>query len=242
MQIIPAVDIRRGKCVQLVGGIPGTGKEYGDPVQAALSWEERGADYLHIVDLDAAMGEGDNLEKVAEILANLSIDVQVGGGIRTVDRAFELLSLGVDRIIVGTAAFTKPDILQDLIEKADSGCVMVALDVKGGKIAVEGWKKEKDLDPIDMAKNLEVRGVGGFLFTNVDVEGKMVGLDTETVKDLVKAVNVPIIAAGGVKSIKDVREAKDAGASGIVIGTALYEGEISFEEAMEVAKNEKRRN
>lgn len=236
MLVIPSVDIRKGKCVQLVGGTPGTGKEYGDPVQASLRWEEAGATCIHVVDLDAAMEEGDNLEKVAEILANVSIDVQVSGGIRDVGRGCELLSNGADRIILGTAAFENPEVLRGLIEKTGSESVMVALDVKKGQIAVEGWKEESEKDVIEMAKKFEDMGVGGFLFTNVDVEGQMAGVDPEPIRELVNLVETPVVAAGGVKSIQDVKKAKEAGAAALVIGTALYEKKISLKEAMEVAK------
>lgn len=235
MMVIPAVDILNGKCVQLVGGKPGTGGEYGSPVEAALEWEGRGAPCIHVVDLDAAMSEGDNLGKVAEILANLTIDVQVSGGIRTVDRGCELLGIGADRVILATAAFKNPSIVEELIEKSGSDRVMVALDVKEGQIAVEGWKERAEKDVVRMAKKFEEIRVGGFLFTNVDVEGRMSGLDPEPIKRLVEVVDTPVVAAGGVKSLQDVRKAREAGASALVIGTALYEEKISLEEAMKVA-------
>lgn len=233
--IIPAVDIREGNSVQLVGGKPGTGKEYGDPVEAALSWEGKGASCIHVVDLDAAMGEGENMDKIAEILVNVTIDVQVSGGIRTVERGCEILGNGATRIILGTAAYKDPDILRELVEKSGSDSIMVALDVKEGKIALEGWKKKSEADMTEMAKKFEEIGVGGFLFTNVDVEGRMSGLKPEPIRKLVNLVNVPVIAAGGVKSIEDVEKAKEAGASALVIGTALYEGKVTLKEAMEVS-------
>ncbi len=239
MQVIPAVDIRGGKCVQLVGGKPGTGKEHGDPVRSSLEWQRRGASWLHVVDLDAAMGEGDgNLEKIEEILEKLSIKVQVGGGIRSVDKALKILGLGAERIIMGTAAFKSPDTVREVVERVGSDKLIVALDVRGGKIAVEGWRETSETDPVEMAKNFEDMGVGGFLFTNIDVEGKMTGLDTKVIKRLTGSVSVPVMVAGGVKSISDVRKAREAGASGLVIGTALYEGKISLEKAMEVVTSE----
>ncbi len=236
MLVIPAVDIMESKCVQLVGGKPGTGHEYGDPVKAAMEWEDKGAEYLHVVDLDAAMGSGENFNKIAEILANISIGVQVSGGIRSVDKGCELIGIGADRIILGTAAFKNQEILEELVEKTGSERVLVALDVKNGMIAVEGWKEKADDDVLKIAKKFEEIGVGGFLFTNVDVEGKMSGLDPEPIKELVDFVNVPVVAAGGVKSIEDVKKAKEAGAAALVIGTGLYEGRLTLEKAMEVAR------
>lgn len=239
MLVIPAVDIRKGQCVQLVGGEPDTGGEYGDPLEAALKWQEKGASRIHVVDLDAAMGEGENLEKILEIIENSRVKVQVGGGIRTVEKALKLFEIGADRIIIGTTAFKKPEEFGKILEQANSGNVFVALDVKGGKVAVEGWREKTEKNVVETAKEFEEKGVGGFLFTNVDVEGKLEGLDTKTLQKLVQAVNIPIIAAGGVKSLKDVKKAKKAGASGLVIGTALYEGELSFEKTLEVVKDEK---
>lgn len=234
MIVIPAVDIRGGKCVQLVGGEPGTGNEYGSPVEAALRWEEKGASGLHVVDLDAAMNEGENMEEVAEILANVSLDVQVSGGIRSIEKACELLGIGADRVILGTAAFENPALAADLIEKSGSDSVFVALDVKKGKIAVEGWKERAEEDVTEMAKKFEKMGVGGFLFTNVDVEGQMTGLNPEPIRELVSMLDSPVIAAGGVRSLEDVKKAREAGAAALVIGTALYEEELSLEEVMEV--------
>lgn len=235
MFVIPAVDIKDGKCVQLVGGEPGTGFEYGDPVNAALEWEERGAEFLHLIDLDGAMDEGDNLEKIAEILANVNICVQVGGGIRTIEKACELLGIGADRVILGTAALEDPGLVEDLTEKASRGSVIVALDVKKGKVASEGWKNKTEMEFIDMAKMFEERGAGYILFTNIDVEGKMSGIDPEPIEKIVGSVDIPIIASGGVSSLDDVKRIKKAGASAVVIGTALYEGKLIFEEAVEVA-------
>lgn len=236
MIVIPAVDIKEGRCVQLVEGEPGTGGEYGDPVRASLRWEEKGASCLHLIDLDAAMEEGGNLNKIAEILANVSMEVQVGGGIRNLERGFELLGIGANRVILGTVAFENPEIVRNFVEKAGSDSVMVAMDIKEGKVMVRGWKEELDRDAIEMAEKFEEMDVGSFLFTNVDIEGQMTGLDVESIREITRALEAPVIVAGGVKSLKDVKKAREAGATGLVIGTALYEGKISLEEAMEVAK------
>ncbi len=238
MLVIPAVDIREGKCVQLVGGEPGTGEKYGDPVKAALKWQEKGAKRIHIIDLDAAMNEGENLEIISKIVENTQVDIQVGGGIRTVEKASKLFEIGTKKIIIGTTAFKKPTEFKKIIEQTNPENIYVALDVKEGKVVIEGWKEKTKKDAVKTAKKFEKKGIGGFLFTNVDVEGKLEGLDTQTIQKLVQTVNIPIIAAGGVKSIKDVKKAKRAGAKGLVIGTALYEEKLSFEEALEVVRNE----
>ncbi|KXB00456.1 1-(5-phosphoribosyl)-5-[(5-phosphoribosylamino)methylideneamino] imidazole-4-carboxamide isomerase, partial [candidate division MSBL1 archaeon SCGC-AAA261C02] len=140
MLVIPAVDIKQGRCVQLVEGKTNTGGEYGDPVEATINWEAQGAPYLHVVDLDAAMGEGDNLNKVSEILANVTIGVEVGGGIRSVERGCELIGNGADKIILGTVAMKNPEVLQELIELVGSSRIIIALDARAGKVVVKGWK------------------------------------------------------------------------------------------------------
>lgn len=236
MIVIPAVDIKGGRCVQLVKGEPGTGGEYGDPVRASLRWEGKGASCLHLIDLDAAMEEGENLNKIAEILANVTIEVQVGGGIRNLERGFELLGIGADRVILGTVAFENPEIVREFVEKAGSDSVMIAMDIKEEKVMVKGWREESEKDAIEMAGKFDEMDVGSLLFTNVDIEGQMTGIDVESIKKITRAVETPVIVAGGVKSLEDVKKAREAGATGLVIGTALYEGMISLKEALEVAK------
>lgn len=236
MLVIPSVDIQKGRCVQLVGGDPGSGKEYGDPVQAAVGWVTQGARYLHLIDLDAAMGKGDNFEKVAEVLANVGVGVEVGGGIRTVERASELLGIGADRVILGTVAMRNPGVVRELVGLAGAARIVVALDARGRKVVVEGWRTSTEKYAAPAAKEFEALGVGSILFTNVDAEGRMIGVATDQIRELAKSVSIPIIAAGGVSSLEDVKAAKDAGAAALVVGTALYAGKFTLKEAMEVAK------
>lgn len=234
--VIPAVDILGGCCVQLVGGKAGTGKEYGDPARAAEDWVSRGARYLHLIDLDAAMGKGGNSEKVAEILANVSVGVEVGGGIRSIDRARELLEAGADRVILGTVALRSPEVVRELVDSAGGDKVVVALDARDGKVLVEGWQAATERDVVDAAREFEGMGIGAILFTDVGVEGRMVGMTADATRRLVEAVDIPIIASGGVSSLEDVRAARDSGASALVVGTALYESKFTLKEAMEVAE------
>lgn len=240
MQVIPSVDIMRGRCVQLVGGLPGTGKEYGDPVEVAQRWVAEGANYLHIVDLDAAMGAGDNFKQVAEVLANTRVNAQVGGGIRTIERACEFLGIGADRVILGTAAVKNPELVKGLVELAGGARVVVALDAKAGKVAIEGWRTQTDKSVFGVAKEFERMGVGALLFTSVDVEGKMAGVAVDEIRKLVGAVKIPVLASGGVGSLDDVRVAREAGAAGLIIGMALYEGKFTLKQAMEAAGDEGR--
>lgn len=240
MRVIPAVDIRKGKCVQLVGGDPDTEQDYGDPLEAALEWREKGAERIHVIDLDAAMDEGENLEYIRKIVKNSDLEVQVGGGVRSVEKVENLLNFGVDDVIIGTTAFRSPDVFERILESVEGKNIFVALDAKGGKVVVKGWKESTEKGVLETAKELEDKGVGGFLFTNVDVEGRLEGLDAKMVKNLVQTVDIPVFAAGGVKSIKDIKKAKKAGASGVIVGTAIYEGKLSLEEALEVVKNEEK--
>jgi len=226
--------------VQLVGGMPGTGKEYGDPVEVAQRWVAEGANYLHIIDLDAAMGIGDNFEQVAEVLANARVNAQVGGGIRTIGRACEFLGIGADRVILGTAAVKNPELVKELVELAGGARVVVALDAKVGKVAIEGWRTQTDKSVFGAAKEFERMGVGALLFTSVDVEGKMAGVAVDEIRKLVGAVKIPVLASGGVGSLDDVFMVKEAGAAGLIVGMALYESKFTLKQAMEAGGDEGR--
>jgi phosphoribosylformimino-5-aminoimidazole carboxamide ribotide isomerase len=235
MLVIPSVDIRRGRCVQLVGGRPETEQVYGDPVEAAQRWIAEGARYLHLIDLDAAMGTGDNFNKIAEVLASVDVGVQVGGGIRSVERASELLGIGADRVILSTAAMEEPEVVRDLVELAGGARVMAAVDASSGRVVIRGWTTRTGKSVLEAAREFERMGVGSLLFTNVDVEGKMAGIVAGPIREVVRAVKIPVFAAGGAASIEDVRVAREAGAAGLVIGKALYEGKLTLRQAMEVA-------
>jgi phosphoribosylformimino-5-aminoimidazole carboxamide ribotide isomerase len=236
MLVVPSVDILDGECVQLVGGKPGTGKSYGSPIVAAQRWVKEGASYLHIIDLNAAMGAGDNLDLIRKLLSEVNVKAQVGGGIRSLEKAMNLLRWGADKVIFGTAAIQCPTIVKEAIELVGGERVMVALDVRGGKLSIEGWRTQVEYSIIELAKKFEVMGVGSLLFTNVDVEGKMRGIPTDMIRTILRSVKIPLFVAGGVASLEDVRAVRDAGAAGLVIGRALYEGKIKLKQATEVAK------
>jgi len=236
--VIPSIDILRGRCVQLVEGRPETGRVYGDPVEQAQRWVAEGANYLHVIDLDAAMGTGDNFRKVAEVLANVRVGVEVGGGIRTFERANELLGIGADRVILGTAAVKNPELVRQLVEMAGGERVMVALDSRSGRVAIEGWRAQTEKTAVQLAKEFERMGVGTLLYTSVDVEGRMSGIAARETRELVSAVKIPVFASGGVGTLNDVRLARETGAAGLIIGMALYERRFTLREAMEVAGDE----
>jgi len=230
-EVIPAVDMQDGEVVQLVQGERGTATRYGDPVEAARRWVEEGARTLHLVDLDGAFeGERVNADAVDAVLDAVDAPVQLGGGIRTVEDALALLDRGVDRVILGTAAVETPDIVAEISE-VHPGSVMVSLDAKGGEVVVSGWTEGTGLDPAEAAGRYEDLGAGAILFTDVDVEGQLEGINRESVERVVDAVDVPVVASGGVTTLDDVRALREAGAAAVVVGTALYEGRFTLAEA-----------
>lgn len=235
MLVIPSVDIRLGRCVRLVGGKPGTERVYGDPVELAQRWATEGASYLHIVDLDAAMGEGDNFARVAEVLANVRVGVQVGGGVRTLERACELLGIGASRVILGTVAVKDPGLVKRLIGLAGGDRIMVALDSRSGKVAIDGWKEQTEKSMLELGREFERMGVGSLLFTDIDLDGSMRGVAAREIRELVSAVEIPVFASGGVGSLEDVRIVREAGAAGLVVGMALYEGKFTLKQALGAA-------
>ena len=230
-EVVPAVDMQDGQVVQLVGGERGTGRTYGDPVTAARRWVEAGARTLHLVDLDGAFeGERANAGAIDAVLDAVDVAVQLGGGIRTAADAVGLLDRGVDRVILGTAAVENPDIVADISDE-HPGRVMVSLDAKDGEVVVSGWTEGTGLDPAAAAARYEDLGAGAILFTDVDIEGQLDGVRTDPVERVVGAVDVPVVASGGVATVGDIRALRDAGAAAVVVGSALYEGTFALEEA-----------
>jgi len=232
MKVIPAVDILGGECVQLVGGDPKTAVSYGNPVDVALDWLEKGGRMLHIVDLDAALGSGDNYDIIKSIRAKTSATMFVGGGVRDEDKVVELVSRGVDKIILGTKALE--DIQNDFefLKQVDKMFgrekLIISVDSKKGSVVTKGWKEKTSIKTVEAVELLEPY-CWGFLYTDVDVEGKMKGSRIEKTRDVVQATRLPVIASGGISSQKEINELKGAGAWGVIVGKALYEGKIKPE-------------
>ena len=234
MYIIPAVDIKNGKCVQLVQGKPGTEQVIiENPDVVAQEWESKGAEILHVINLDGAFGNtSKNLEIIKKIIKTVSIPVQLGGGIRTVKDASNLLDIGVEKVILGTMAVENPKNIEELSNEYGSKRTIVALDSKDGKVVVKGWTEKTEKTAPELGVSLEKRGAGGILYTNVDVEGMMNGFNMTPLEDLLKAVNIPVIYSGGVTSLDDVKKLSKTEAYGVVIGSALYKGNIKFEDTL----------
>jgi len=230
-EVIPAVDIRGGTVVQLVGGDPDTGQAYGDPLATAERWVADGADTLHVVDLDGAIdGHRRNADAVERIVETVDASVQVGGGIRSVATAESLLAAGVDRVVLGTAAIEDPGIVEAVAATHPEG-VMVSLDASAGEVVVEGWTEGTGLDPVAAARRYADLGAAAILFTDVDVEGRGGGVRTGPVAAMADAVPIPVVASGGVATVDDLRALRDAGAAACVVGTALYEAAFTLAEA-----------
>ena len=234
----PAVDLRGGKCVQLVGGVPGTEVVALDnPLAQAERWIGEGADHLHIIDLDGAIqGKRVNAPILAQIVKELDVYIQVGGGIRSEEEARDVLRLGVDRVILGTAALKDPDMIVQLAEEHGRERIMVALDVKRGDVTTEGWQKTLGKRAMELGRLFEDKGAGSILFTNIDVEGRERGIDIQPTRELVAALRIPVVAAGGVTSIDDVLALRDAGAAGAVAGTAIYTGKLSVSATLQALR------
>jgi phosphoribosylformimino-5-aminoimidazole carboxamide ribotide isomerase len=236
-EVVPAVDVQDGEVVQLVQGERGTEKTYGDPVDAAERWVAAGADTLHLVDLDGAFeGERVNADAVERVVDAVDVPVQLGGGIRTAADARDLLDRGVDRVILGTAAVQEPSIVE-AISDTHPDSVVVSLDAKDGEVVVEGWTESTGLDPAAAATRYADLGACAILFTDVDVEGRLEGVATEPVRELAAAVDLPVIASGGVATVDDVLALRDAGAAATVVGSALYEGRFSLADAHDALTN-----
>ena len=230
--VIPALDLKDGKCVQLVGGDPEKKLiEEDNPVETAKYWESLDARRLHLIDLDGAI-EGVRLNEpiVRKILEEIDIPVQFGGGIRTLEDAAALLDSGVAKVILGTIAVNNPKSLSSLSEKYGRERIIVALDSKDGKVVVKGWTEGTGSRASDIASEFEPYA-SEVLFTNVDMEGRMAGIDEDLIKEVVDATSLGVIASGGITTIDDVKKAREAGASGVVIGSALYTGKLQFEKA-----------
>ncbi len=226
MIIMPAVDMMDRKVVQLVGGKPGSEKiVLPDPPSVAKMWVEKGARYLHLVDLDRAFGKESNIDSIRKIAKGSGVPVQVGGGIRSVDDIEELLSAGADRVIVGTKAVKEPEWLADIAESFP-GKIILAMDTAGGKIVVKGWQEAADISLDRMFRIIDDIPLAAVLNTNVDVEGQGKGIDEEAAKDFIERCPHQVMASGGVTTMRDAEVLAGAGAVGAVVGISVYTGTL----------------
>jgi phosphoribosylformimino-5-aminoimidazole carboxamide ribotide isomerase len=232
MRVIAAVDIMGGSVVRLVKGNPANKVEYSnDPVETAKKWENVGADMLHVVDLDAAFSTGSNSELITKISEAVRIPLQIAGGIRSLEKAEEVLSMA-SRVVIGTMAYREPEVIRKLVKK-NAGRVAISVDQIDGMVMVKGWKESTGTRVADAISQFLAIGVDEFLLTSIDRDGTLQGPDIKTLADA--AVSARIIASGGISSIEDVIRIRSAGCSSVIIGKAMYDGRVSIEKVKAVA-------
>jgi phosphoribosylformimino-5-aminoimidazole carboxamide ribotide isomerase len=232
MKVIAAVDIMGGSVVRLVRGNPDDKIEYSnDPVETARKWESAGADMLHIVDLDAVFSTGSNSELIAKISQAVRIPLQIAGGIRSLEKAEEMLSMA-SRVVIGTMAYREPEVIRKLVKK-NADRVTISVDQMDGMVMVKGWKESTGTTVADAIWRFLAIGVDEFLLTSIDRDGTLQGPDVKTLADA--AVSARIIASGGISSIEDVIKIRSTGCSSVIIGKAMYDDKVSIQKVKALA-------
>ncbi|WP_250544998.1 1-(5-phosphoribosyl)-5-[(5-phosphoribosylamino)methylideneamino]imidazole-4-carboxamide isomerase [Synechococcus sp. LA31] len=237
MQIIPAIDLLDGHCVRLhQGDYDQVTRFNNDPVAQALDWQRQGAQRLHLVDLDGAKtGQPVNDQAVKAITAALSIPVQLGGGVRSAERAEELLACGLDRVILGTVAIEKPELVKELAAR-HLGKVVVGIDAKDGLVATRGWIETSTVKATELAKSFEGCGVAAIISTDIATDGTLAGPNLEALRAMAEASSIPVIASGGIGRLEDILSLLSIaplGVEGVIVGRALYDGAVDLAEALE---------
>lgn len=231
--LLPAVDIAGGQAVQLVQGIAGTEKQFGDPRAAAERWQAAGAEWIHLVDLDAAFGRGDNAEIIAEVTSHLRLNVELSGGIRDDETLERALATGCARVNIGTAALESPEWCAEIIA-SHGDRIAVGLDVRGHQLAARGWTREGG-DLYETLDRLTAAGCARFVVTDVNSDGMLSGPNVELLRRVCEATDKPVVASGGISTLEDIWTLADLvglGVEGAIIGTALYVGKFTLEEAL----------
>lgn len=240
MILFPAIDLKDGACVRLVKGDMAQATTFNtDPVAQAKEFENLGCEWIHIVDLNGAFeGRPVNDTVVKQIVSDVSLPIQLGGGIRDINLVEAWISLGIKRIVIGTAAVKNPELVNEAC-RLFPGRVAVGLDAKGGKVAVEGWAEETELTVLEMAKRFEGAGVAAIIFTDIDRDGVMTGPNIAATVALANAISIPVVASGGVSSLDDVQalvDAKCPGIEGVISGRAIYDGRLDVQAAVELLR------
>jgi len=241
MIVIPAVDLKDGKCVRLSQGRMDQESVYSEhPVEMAKHWESKGAERLHLVDLNGAMaGKPFHRSLIKEINQSVHIPIEVGGGIRDFATVEDYLSSGVNWVILGTAAFQNRSLIEEACHHFPER-VILGIDAKGGRVAVQGWKEVVSLEATDLAKQFEGMGLSAVVFTDIERDGMGTGLNFQSTKNLTQFTSIPVIASGGVSQIEDIKhllELEPDGIIGVIVGRALYTGSIDLKEAIRVVKD-----
>lgn len=241
MIIIPAVDIKGGKCVRLLQGRMDAETVFGeDPVAIARKWESAGASLIHVVDLDGAIQKSpQNLASIRKIVEQVKAPIQVGGGIRNEDTVQMYMDLGVSRAVIGTEAIRNPALIERLCKRYP-GRIVVAIDARNGRVAIEGWTETTGVEAVTLAKQFEDVGVAAINFTDIHRDGMQTGPNIEETRRLAEAVCIPVVASGGVSSLEDIKNIfslKSSGVTGIIVGKALYSGSLDLKTGLEWLKS-----
>ncbi len=236
MLISPAIDLKEGKCVRLEQGLMNKATVYSDdPATTAKHWESQGAELLHVVDLNGAFaGAPKNLEAIKAIRKAIRIPIEVGGGIRDIATIETLVGIGIDRIILGTAAIENPAFVREACEKF-SGRIIVGIDAKDGMVAIKGWAEVTKVKAVDLAKQMQDYGVIAIIYTDIRRDGMLTGPNIEATKALAEALHIPVIASGGIHTMKDIENlltVRYSGVSGVITGKAIYSGSLNLREAI----------
>lgn len=240
MIIIPAIDLRGGRCVRLTQGRASDETVYSEnPLKVAREWYDAGAEMLHIVNLDGALGSADrnNLKALEQILYEINIPIQFGGGVRTFDDVRQLDELGATRIVLGTTAIENPVLLEHIVGEFGS-TIVVGIDARAGKVAVRGWEKTSSIDAVELAQRVADIGVERIVYTDIERDGMMTGVNLEATREIAEASGLKVTASGGVSSLDDIYALKDLepfGVDSVIIGKALYEGLFNLEDALDAA-------
>ena len=236
MQLYPAIDIKNGQCVRLRQGLFQESHVYSNnPLKIAMSFEEQGASYIHMVDLDGALvGYSVNDEVFKSVASTVKIPVQVGGGIRTIKDIENKLNLGITRVIIGTKAVENPAFVKEAIANFGADRIVVGIDAKDGMVAIEGWERVSSMNAIELAQNMKSIGVKTIVYTDISKDGMLMGPNVEATKALSNACGLDVIASGGVSSLKDLELIQTSGVHGAIIGKALYENRVNLASAIEM--------
>ncbi len=237
MRIYPAIDIKDGKCVRLFKGQFSDVTVYGDsPAEIARKWESLGGEFIHVVDLDGALkGHGVNAAQIKEICESVKVPVQTGGGIRTMEDIEEKLACGINRVIIGTKAVSDSDFVKQAVKKYGSK-IVIGIDAKDGMVAIEGWEKTSNFTAVEFAKKMAAIGAQTIVYTDIATDGTLAGPNIQAMTEMTKSVDADIIASGGVGSIDHIKALAGTGVEGVIVGKALYTGNVNLTEAIKAVK------
>jgi phosphoribosylformimino-5-aminoimidazole carboxamide ribotide isomerase len=237
MLILPAIDLKDGKCVRLYQGKMDSSEIVAkDALETALGFKACGAEYIHMVDLDGAVkGSMQNIDKILDVINKAGLSIEVGGGIRDIEKVDYLIDKGINRVILGTAALNDPSLVKEAVKKYGEK-IAVGIDAKDEKVAVDGWMNVSSVDYIEFAKEMEKIGVKTIIFTDISKDGTLEGPNLEQLSKIQKSVSCNIIASGGIKSIQDLKIINEMGIYGAITGKAIYSGNIDLKEAIKVCK------